>query len=151
MRSDIHHLRRSTRPTSRISSSPTLSPLAARRPTRTCNRRRWWKTASWNPDSGQMNWYFQYPPGDMWDYDEAHTHILLDGQISGQPRKLISHPARNGFLYTFERSNGQTMLAKPYVENINWTAGIDQKTGKPVDYDPKKDIQTYNGKMNQTP
>jgi alcohol dehydrogenase (cytochrome c) len=105
---------------------------------------------SWNPDDGKMNWYFQYTPGDHWDYDEAHTHILIDGQVAGQPRKLITHSGRNGFLYTFERSNGQTLLAKPYMQNINWTAGIDQKTGKPVDYDPNKDIQTYNGKMNQT-
>ena len=74
----------------------------------------------------------------MWDYDEAGTHILIDGQVAGQPRKLITHSARNGFLYTFERTNGQTVLAKPYVENINWTKGIDQKTGKPVDYDPKQ-------------
>ena len=105
---------------------------------------------SWNPDSGNMNWYFQYVPGDMWDYDEAHSHILIDGQVGGQPRKLITHSARNGFLYTFERSNGQTLLAKPYVENINWTKGIDQKTGKPVDYDPGKDLQVYSGMQNQT-
>jgi alcohol dehydrogenase (cytochrome c) len=105
---------------------------------------------SWNPDSGNMNWYFQYVPGDMWDYDEAHSHILIDGQIGDQPRKLITHSARNGFLYTFERSNGQTLLAKPYVENINWTKGIDQKTGKPVDYDPSKDLQVYSGMQNQT-
>ena len=97
-----------------------------------------------------MNWYFQYVPGDMWDYDEAHTHILIDGQVGDQPRKLITHSARNGFLYTFERSNGQTLLAKPYVENINWTKGIDQKTGKPVDYDPNRDIQIYSGQQNQT-
>jgi hypothetical protein len=101
---------------------------------------------SWNPDSGSMNWYFQYIPGDMWDYDEAHTHILIDGEMSGQPRKLITHAARNGFLYTFERANGQIAFAKPYIDNINWTAGIDQKTGKPVDYDPGKDIQAYSGK-----
>ena len=105
---------------------------------------------SWNPDTGQMNWYFQYIPGDMWDYDEAHTHILIDGQIDGQARKLITHSARNGFLYTFERSNGQTIFAKPYMDTINWTAGIDQKTGKPLDYDPNKDIQVYSGKQNQT-
>jgi alcohol dehydrogenase (cytochrome c) len=105
---------------------------------------------SWNPDNGNMNWYFQYVPGDMWDYDEAHSHILIDGQIGDQPRKLITHSARNGFLYTFERSNGQTLLAKPYVENINWTKGIDQKTGKPVDYDPNRDIQVYSGQQNQT-
>jgi len=105
---------------------------------------------SWNPDTGTMNWYFQYVPGDMWDYDEAHTHILIDGQIAGQPRKLITHSARNGFLYTFERSNGQTVLAKPYVEKINWTTGIDQKTGKPLDYDPARDVQVYSGGQNQT-
>jgi alcohol dehydrogenase (cytochrome c) len=105
---------------------------------------------SWNPDSGNMNWYFQYVPGDMWDYDEAHSHILIDGQVGGQQRKLITHSGRNGFLYTFERSNGQTLLAKPYVENINWTKGIDQKTGKPVDYDPNRDIQVYSGQQNQT-
>ena len=105
---------------------------------------------SWNPDSGKMNWYHQYLPGDMWDYDEAGTHILVDGQVAGQARKLITHPARNGFLYTFERANGQTTLAKPYVDTINWTAGIDQKTGLPVDYDPSKDVQVYSGKQNQT-
>jgi len=106
---------------------------------------------SWNPDDGKMNWFFQYTPGDLWDYDESGTHILIDGQVGGESRKLITHSGRNGFLYTFERSNGQTLLAKPYVSSINWTAGIDQKTGKPLDYDPNKDIQTYNGKMNQTP
>jgi alcohol dehydrogenase (cytochrome c) len=105
---------------------------------------------SWNPDTGNMNWYFQYLPGDMWDYDEAHTHILIDGQVNGQARRLITHSGRNGFLYTFERSNGQTLLAKPYIENITWTKGIDQKTGKPVDYDPNRDLQVYSGTQNQT-
>jgi alcohol dehydrogenase (cytochrome c) len=105
---------------------------------------------SWDPDTGKMNWYHQYVPGDMWDYDEAGTHILIDGQIAGQARKLITHSARNGFLYTFERSNGQTLLAKPYLDKITWTAGIDQKTGLPVDYDPGRDIQVYSGRQNQT-
>jgi hypothetical protein len=34
---------------------------------------------------------------------------------------------------------------------VNWTKGIDQKTGKPLDYDPSKDIQTYAGVRNLTP
>ncbi len=105
---------------------------------------------SWDPDTGKMNWYFQFTPGDMWDYDEVGTHILIDGVVAGQPRKLFTHSARNGFLYTMDRFNGQTVLAKPYVE-VNWTKGIDQKTGKPVDYDPSKDIQTYAGVGNLTP
>jgi alcohol dehydrogenase (cytochrome c) len=98
---------------------------------------------SWNPDDGKMNWYFQYTPGDHWDYDEAGTHILIDGQVNGQPRKLITHSARNGYLYTMERANGQTLLAKPYLDRVIWTKGIDQKTGKPIDYDPSRDIQIY--------
>ena len=105
---------------------------------------------SWDPDTGKMNWYFQFTPGDMWDYDEVGTHILIDGKVAGQPRKLITHSARNGFLYTMDRFNGQTVLAKPYME-VNWTKGIDQKTGKPVDYDPTKDIQTYAGVGNLDP
>ena len=105
---------------------------------------------SWDPDTGGMNWYFQYTPGDMWDYDEVGTHILIDGQVAGQPRKLVTHSARNGFLYTMDRHNGQIIGAKPYME-VNWTKGIDQKTGKPLDYDPAKDIQTYAGVGNLTP
>ena len=106
---------------------------------------------SWNPETGNMNWYFQFTPGDMWDYDEIGTHILIDGNVAGQPRKLVTHSARNGFLYTMDRFNGQIIGAKPYMDNVNWTKGIDQKTGKPVDYDPAKDIQTYAGVGNLTP
>jgi alcohol dehydrogenase (cytochrome c) len=105
---------------------------------------------SYDPDTGKMNWYFQFTPGDSWDYDEVGTHILIDGQVGGQARKLFTHSARNGFLYTMERANGAMVLAKPYVE-VNWTKGIDQKTGKPIEYDPTKDIQTYAGVGNLTP
>jgi len=105
---------------------------------------------SYDPDTGNMNWFFQYTPGDMWDYDEVGTHILIDGTVGGQQRKLITHSARNGFLYTMERANGAMVMAKPYME-VNWTKGIDQKTGKPLDYDPGKDIQTYAGVGNLNP
>ena len=100
---------------------------------------------SFNPDDGKMNWYHQFTPGDMWDYDEVGTHIMFDATANGQKRTLMTHSARNGFLYTFERSSGQTVLAKPYLDGVNWTKGIDQKTGKPVDYDAGKDLQVYSG------
>ena len=100
---------------------------------------------SWDPDTGKMNWYHQYTPGDMWDYDEAGTHILIDGEVAGAAAQDGGPFGRNGFLYAFERANGQTLLAKPYVEGVTWTKGIDQKTGMPVDYDPAKDIQVYSG------
>jgi alcohol dehydrogenase (cytochrome c) len=105
---------------------------------------------SWDPDNGKMNWYFQYTPGDMWDFDEVGTHIMFERVVNGQPRKLVTHSARNGFVYTMERANGAMVGAKPYVDNVNWTKGIDQKTGKPLDYDPNKDVQTYSGLSDPT-
>jgi alcohol dehydrogenase (cytochrome c) len=105
---------------------------------------------SWDPETGKLNWYFQYTPGDMWDYDAVGTHILIDTTVDGQPRKLVTHSARNGFVYTMDRNNGQLIVAKPYTE-VTWTKGIDQKTGKPIDYDPSRDIQIYSGVANQTP
>jgi alcohol dehydrogenase (cytochrome c) len=99
---------------------------------------------SWDPDSGKMNWYFQFTPGDMWDFDEVGTHIMFERPVGGEMRKLVTHSARNGFVYTMERNNGVMVGAKPYME-VNWTKGIDQKTGKPLDYDPNKDVQTYSG------
>jgi alcohol dehydrogenase (cytochrome c) len=104
---------------------------------------------SWNPDDGKMNWYFQYTPGDMWDFDEVGTHIMFERVVNGQPRKLVTHSARNGFVYTMERASGAMVGAKAYTD-VNWTKGIDQKTGKPLDYDPNKDVQTYSGLANPT-
>jgi alcohol dehydrogenase (cytochrome c) len=41
-------------------------------------------------------------------------------------------------------------MAKPCVTTVNWTKGIDQKTGKPLDYDPNRDVQVYSGRQNFT-
>ena len=105
---------------------------------------------SWDPDSGKMNWYFQYTPGDMWDYDEAGT-AHPDRRPGRRPAAQADHPFRAQRLpLHLGAQQRPDVLAKPYVENINWTKGIDQKTGKPVDYDPDKDIQVYSGMQNQT-
>ena len=77
------------------------------------------------------------------DYDETGTHILIDTKVNGEDRKILAHAGRNGFHYTFDRLNGQFLKATQYVPTVTWTKGIDPKTGKPVDYDPAKDLQTY--------
>jgi alcohol dehydrogenase (cytochrome c) len=87
--------------------------------------------------------FHQYTPNDTMDYDETGTHILIDGKLNGEDRKLLAHAARNGFFYSLDRQNGQFLKATQYVSRVTWTKGIDPKTGKPVDYDPTKDLQTY--------
>ena len=93
--------------------------------------------------NGKIRWYHQYTPNDTMDYDETGTHILIDTKVAGEERKLLAHAGRNGFHYTFDRLNGQFLKAVQYVDKLTWTKGIDPKTGKPVDYDPGKDLQTY--------
>jgi alcohol dehydrogenase (cytochrome c) len=94
-------------------------------------------------NTGKMKWYFQYTPGDFLDYDEVGIQQLIDTKVNGENRKILAHFGRNGFFYTFDRANGQFIQAQQYAMKINWTNGIDPKTGKPVEYDPNKDLQTY--------
>jgi alcohol dehydrogenase (cytochrome c) len=93
--------------------------------------------------TGKFNWHFQYTPNDNRDYDETGTHILIDTTINGESRKIVSHAGRNGFNYSFDQLNGQFLKAGQHVGKVTWTKGIDPKTGKPVDYDPSRDVQIY--------
>ena len=106
---------------------------------------------SWDPDTGKMNWYHQYTPGDMWDYDEAGSHILIDGSVAGQPHKLVTHAARNGFLYSLERANGQTAAGEAL--RVERSPGPRASTRRPASRSitiPSKDIQVYSGRQNMT-
>ncbi len=100
-------------------------------------------TIAFDVNTGKMKWYFQYTPGDFMDYDEIGINQLINTKVNGEDRKMIAHFGRNGFFYTLDRDNGQFISSHQYAEKVNWTDGIDPKTGKPVDYDPSKDLQTY--------
>jgi alcohol dehydrogenase (cytochrome c) len=100
-------------------------------------------TIAFDVNTGAMKWYFQYTPGDFLDYDEVGISQLIDTKVNGEDRKIVAHFSRNGFFYSLDRANGQFISAEQYVQKINWTDGIDPKTGKPIEYDPKKDLQTY--------
>ncbi len=92
---------------------------------------------------GSMKWYFQYTPNDWFDYDEEGVNLLVDVEINGEKRAVVNHFGRNGFVYTIDRTNGAFVAGAQYSSHLNWTAGLDPKTGKPVEYDPNADIQTY--------
>jgi len=93
--------------------------------------------------TGKMQWYFQHTANDNRDYDSTTSQIIIDGKVSGEDRKLLIHANRNGFHYTLDRQSGQFLKAVQYSEKVTWTKGIDAKTGKPVDYDPNKDVQNF--------
>jgi len=82
-------------------------------------------------DTGKLKWYFQFTPHDTHDWDAQAWPVLLDTTYEGRPRKLLLHPNRNGFFYLLDRTTGEFLRAKPYVEQLNWARGIDAK-GRPL-------------------
>jgi len=97
-----------------------------------------------NVETGKLAWHFQYTPNDSWDFDEVGVHMLYDETIAGRSRKIVGHFARNGFYYSLDRTNGEFLKGEQYVSDLNWTKGLNPRTGKPLDYDPKLDVQIYN-------
>ena len=70
-------------------------------------------------------------PGEHWDYTATQPMILADLTIDGRPRKVILHAPKNGFFYVIDRTNGEFISAKNFVE-VNWATGFDAK-GRPVE------------------
>jgi len=102
-------------------------------------------TIALDADTGKIVWFFQETPNEHWDFDTPSPKMLYEVNINGENRKVVANFSRNGYYYTLDRSNGQFIRADQYQEKITWTKGIDPKTGKPVDYDPTKDVQLYAG------
>jgi quinohemoprotein ethanol dehydrogenase len=84
-----------------------------------------------NPDTGQYVWHYQETPGDNWDYTSTQPMILADLTIEGKPRKVILHAPKNGFFFVIDRTNGEFISAKTFVD-VNWATGYDAK-GRPME------------------
>jgi acido-empty-quinoprotein group A len=84
-----------------------------------------------NPDTGKMVWYFQASPHDVHDWDAVETPILFDGDIDGQPRKLVAQASRNGYFFVLDRATGKRLVGGPFIDTVNWAKGYDAK-GQPI-------------------
>jgi alcohol dehydrogenase (cytochrome c) len=81
--------------------------------------------------TGALKWHFQFTPHDVWDYDSQETPALIDATWQGQPRKLLVHVNRNGYLYVLDRTNGKFLLGKQYAKNVTWSSGLTPE-GRPI-------------------
>jgi alcohol dehydrogenase (cytochrome c) len=73
--------------------------------------------------TGKYKWHFQFVHHEIWDYDLPNAPTLFDTVIDGQPRKGIYEAAKTGWVYIFDRTNGQPLI------------GIDEK---PVPQEPRQ-------------
>ena len=67
-------------------------------------------------DTGKLRWHYQFTPHDTHDWDANHVPVLADLNIRGQARKVVMVANRNGFFYTLDRTNGELLVAKPYID-----------------------------------
>jgi len=84
-----------------------------------------------NPDTGELKWYFQFTPHDLYDYDANETPVLVDEPDNGTTRRLLLQADRNGFFYVLDRTNGKFLRATPFVKKLNWANAIDA-SGRPI-------------------
>jgi PQQ-dependent dehydrogenase (methanol/ethanol family) len=91
-----------------------------------------------DPDTGAAKWAYQFVKHDAWDYDEIMENVLVDMPFKGgQPRRLLIHPGRTGFAYTFDRTTGQ-LLAADTFQPTNWATGVDLATGEHLEVPEKR-------------
>jgi len=99
-------------------------------------------TLALDADTGKIKWYFQHTPNDPYDYDSVAEDVLADVPTAQGVHRLALEADRNGFAYAVDRTNGQFVWGVPFVKKVTWTKGLDE-AGKPQEYDPKKQVQTY--------
>ena len=70
-----------------------------------------------NLDTGKLVWHFQPSPHDTHDWDAVQTPVLIDGEIDGQPRKLVAQASRNGWFFVLDRKTGKNFIIVRVREN----------------------------------
>ena len=81
-------------------------------------------------DTGKLKWYYQFTPHDEMDYDSTQVPVLADIEVKGRMRKTMLLANRNGLMYVLDRTTGEFLQGKPFV-NVNWMSGFDPK-GRPL-------------------
>ncbi len=107
-------------------------------------------------NTGLLKWHYQTVPNDNWDYDSVQQLMLLDLNINGRMRKVITQAAKNGFFYVLDRVTGEFISAEPFVK-VSWALSMG-KDGRPVvnpaayyDQDPISIYPSGGGAHNWSP
>jgi len=92
------------------------------------------------PKTGEVVWFRQLVPNEMFDLDAVWEWIVGDINVKGTKRKVVMHFSRGGFLYVIDRTNGELLSAEPF-ETVNWATRVDMKTGRPIESDVAKKVR----------
>jgi methanol dehydrogenase (cytochrome c) subunit 1 len=93
-----------------------------------------WTMTIWGRDvnTGEAKFGYQKTPHDEWDYAGVNYMGLSEQLVDGKMTKLLTHPDRNGLVYTLNRENGDLVNAFKIDDTVNWVKKVDLKTGLPI-------------------
>lgn len=57
--------------------------------------------------TGQRKWHYQFVHHPLWNYDMSSAAMLADITVNGRAIKALAVPSKQGFLWMFDRTNGQ--------------------------------------------
>ena len=92
-----------------------------------------------NPDTGAYVWHYQVTPKENWDFTATQQIILADLELDGQKRKVLMQAPKNGFFFVIDRTNGQFISAKNFVD-VNWATGYDAQ-GRPIEVEEMRTLE----------
>ena len=96
-----------------------------------------------DPNTGELNWHFQFTPHDTHDWDANQIPVLFDAIFNDEDRKLLALANRNAFFYLLDRETGEFLHGNEYSKQT-WATGLDE-AGRPIvipDSEP-----TYDGNL----
>jgi quinoprotein glucose dehydrogenase len=65
-------------------------------------------------ETGERVWHFQGVRHDIWDRDFPSPPVLVTVQLDGKEVDAVAQTTKQGFVYLFDRSNGQTLFPIAY-------------------------------------
>jgi alcohol dehydrogenase (cytochrome c) len=83
-------------------------------------------TLALNPDTGELDWYYQHAPGESLDLDEVYERVLID--VDGE--RTLFTIGKPGILWKINRESGRYMDHHETVYQNVWES-IDPETGQP--------------------
>ena len=68
-------------------------------------------------ETGELKWYQQITPHDIWGYDVASPPVLFDLKAPGEtPIRVVAQASKSGWLYLFNRMTGKPLRrSEPFV------------------------------------
>ena len=67
-----------------------------------------------NAETGQLKWFYQQVPHDIWGYDLASPPVLFDYHINSLSVPAVAQASKTGWLYIHDRETGK-LLKKTYL------------------------------------